>query len=103
MNSVENDFEEETRSSLLKKYSDVLSCTMQIDPLHDHWWIEELNNEKLTKAKKLSEEEIVVLELHVICGMTQTEAASCLGITQAAFSQKFSKIREKIRNYVICL
>ena len=58
-------------------------------------WIDEISDPRLAKRlHELSENDIVLLKLLVIDGLSQVEVASILGIAQQTVSVRFNKIKK---------
>lgn len=94
-NCSQDDCGDESKSTLLHKFMDKLSNTLDNSIHHSrYWWIEELESEKLIgNIKNLSKEELEILTLYVFYDKTQQEIAQLLGMTQKAISRRIIKIR----------
>lgn len=90
-----DDFESETQSALLDKFMDVLSYTMEPDTSKPLWWLEEISDPSFLKAvKKLSSEQIELLDMYVFDSLSQTDIARRLGVNQSSVSRQLNKIKE---------
>lgn len=90
-----DDFESETQSALLDKFMDVFSYTMEPDTSKPLWWLDEISDPNLLKAvKKLSSEQIELLDMYVFDSLSQTDIARRLGVNQSSVSRQLNKIKE---------
>ncbi len=95
-----DDFESETQSALLDKFMDVLSYTMEPDTSKHLWWLEEISDTNLQSAvRKLSLEQIELLDMYVFDSLSQTDIARRLGVNQSSVSRQLTKIKEILMDF----
>ena len=94
-----SDFEEGDESTLLEKFEEQITVSLDDATCHSrYWWIEELDNPKLAEAiKKLTKEQIELLTLIVVDGYDQTEIAKILNVSQSAISQRLATIKKFLK------
>lgn len=74
---------------------DVFSYTMEPDTSKPLWWLDEISDPNLLKAvKKLSSEQIELLDMYVFDSLSQTDIARRLGVNQSSVSHQLNKIKE---------
>ena len=83
------------KNPLLKDFKHKFSSELDFSFADKYFWIEEISDEKLAKRlKKLSEEDLELLNLYIINQLTQSEIAKYYGINQKNISKKIKRIKE---------
>lgn len=101
MRGFEENNQDESDNSLLKKFLEVMSCTMELDESakNRYWWIDMIENVSIVeKIKSLQQCDIELITLIVFEGYSQTDAASILQITDRAVRAHWSKIKDLFVN-----
>lgn len=71
------------------------SRALNVIPVDRHWWINEIEDEKLQhRLVSLSDSDIELLTALVFEGKTQTEFALAKGTSQQSISRRFQQIRK---------
>ncbi|MBQ5923610.1 MAG: sigma-70 family RNA polymerase sigma factor, partial [Alistipes sp.] len=69
--------------------------TMEPDTSKHLWWLEEISDTNLLSAvRKLSLEQIELLDMYVFDSLSQTDIARRLGVNQSSVSRQLNKIKE---------
>ncbi len=98
LSTYSEDFEEETQSSLLKKNADALTVVQEPSLDEKFRWIDEIEDETLSRnLKLLSEEEIELIDKLAFGGYTQKELSVEYGKSPAAICLKLKTIRKKLK------
>ena len=91
----------EDKSPLLVKFWD--SFTTQNDSLfhlEGNGWIKEIENSRLWEGLSvLSDKDKELLTLYIVYGYTMVEVAEKQGVSQAAISKRFSRIKKLLKAY----
>lgn len=88
------DFEFEGQNPLLYFFLDQLSCNMDLLHTSRYWWLEEIEDERLSKKlRKLSEDDLELLTLLIFDGFSQAKVAQKIKCSQKAISKKYIKIK----------
>ena len=99
--SDDGDEASEDKSPLLVKFWD--SFTTQNDSLfhlEENGWIEEIENSRLWEGLSvLSDKDKELLTLYIVYGYTMVEVAEKQGVSQAAISKRFSRIKKLLKAY----
>lgn len=86
--------EDNKDNPLIKKFIDSLTRTDKHFENDRYGWIEQIEDESISKAlRKLSDEAKDLLTLIVVDGLNQCEIAERLGVSHQAISKKFKKIK----------
>ncbi len=93
--------EDELKSSLLDKFMDNLSITDSHFQNERFGWIEQIEDESISKAlKKLPDDYKELLTLIVCDGLNQSEVAEKFDVSHQAISKKIKKIKKIFRKVV---
>ena len=92
--------DKETDNPLFKKFLEAISITPEYSDSSRHGWIEDIENEKLSKAlKNLSKDYIDILTDICVNGFSQTEIAQKRGVSRKAINNKISRIKKFLNNF----
>ena len=91
----------EDKSPLLVKFMDALTIQNgDISHLRGDGWLDEIENSRLWKGiSELSDKDKELLTLYIFYGYTMVEIAKMQGVSQAAISKRFSRIKNFLRKY----
>lgn len=93
--------EDELKSSLLDKFMDNLSITDSHFQNERFGWIEQIEDESISKVlKELPDKAKELLTLMVCDGLNQREIAERIGVSQQAISKKIKKIQTFFKKWL---
>lgn len=101
MRIFEEDDQDESDNSLLKKFLEVMSCTMELDGSvkNRYGWIDMIERSSLIDIiKTLPQCDIELITLIVFEGYSQTDAARILQISDRAVRARWSKFKNLFVN-----
>ncbi len=84
---------------LLNKFFEEMSVTSESSSVHSrYWWIEEISDPVLAaKLKKLPPESIELLTMLMCDGLTQSEIATIIGISQVAVYKRIERLKKFLK------
>lgn len=86
---------DESDNALIKHFENELTTSIEDGEHSRYWWIEELENATLArKIKMLTQEEIEILTLLVVDGLTQVEISKALNIPYRTLKYKIHHIKK---------
>lgn len=99
--SDDSDEAGEDKSALLVKFMDsFITQSSNLFHLEGNGWIDEIENSRLWKGiSTLSDKDKELLTLYIFYGYTMVEIAKKQGISQAAISKRFSRIKKFLEKY----
>ena len=94
----DSDFEEEGRNTLLRNNAETLTVIQQPSEDTRFWWLEEIETPTLLRnLKRLTEDELELINKIAFCDYTQKELSDEIGKSPAAICQKLKTIRKKLK------
>ena len=91
---------EENSALLVKFFNSFVVMPQDTDSERRDGWLDEIGSEKLSTAlRRLSEEDIELLTLHVFDGYGVTEIAAMQGVAHATVSKKMKRIKNFLKNF----
>lgn len=93
---------DEGYNTLIKKFPATLTVCIDDSICSKYWWIEEIEDERLSfEIKKLSDYDIELITLIIIEGYTQHCVAKMLGVSDVCICKKMKKITSKLKASVL--
>ena len=94
----ESKMPDEGKNPLLKKFSTSITVMQAPSETTQFWWLDEIEDMTLHKRlKKLSTEELELIDLLAFRGFTQQDISEIQGKSQSSIAQRMQYIRKKIK------
>ena len=99
LSGTNSDFdEEEGKNILLSAYPERFSVEQKSSEERKYWWLDEIGDEELwNNLKRLSEDELDLIDLFVFQELTQEEIGRILNKSQSAVAQNLKNLRKKLK------
>ena len=89
------------KNKALRRFLEALSVYMTPWQSAPHAWVEEIGNEGLVRTlKKLSDDDLELLNRYVMLEQTQRQIGEAFGISQKGVSKRIARLRKKfLKNF----